>query len=136
MAESQNPAPQRGEVTDVDPDMVRNLLQHVPLGASQTIIVTRGPQLVAFRGTLKQVEVLDIAVHIDSEWSDAGQTMRVQFMRLPLSPLSRLILTYPMRPPYRLILVDGEDASLGPLQKLSNQLLGVLEVAGLGRKPV
>lgn len=136
MVESQNPPPKRDVAPDIDPDLIRSLLQHVPLGASQTIIVTRGPQLVTYRGTLKQVEVLDIAVHVDSEWRDAGQTMRVQFMRLPLSPLSRLLLTYPLRAPYRLILVDGEEASLDPLRKLSNQLLGVLEVAGLGRKPV
>lgn len=121
---------------EVNPDTVRNLLQHVPLGATQTIIVTRGAQLVAFRGALRQVDALDVAVHIDHEWRDVGQTMRVQFMRLPLSPLSRLLITYPLRDNYRLILVDGEEAALDPLRKLSNQLLGVLEVAGIGRNPL
>lgn len=119
---------------NVEPDVVRNLLQHVPIGAAQTIIVARGPQLIAFRGALKQVEALDVAVYVAQEWRDAGQSMRVQFMRLPLSPASRLLLTYPLRDAFRLILVDSEDAPLEPLRKLSNQLLGVLEVAGIGRK--
>lgn len=118
------------------PDLVRSLLQHVPLGASQTIIVTRGPQLVAYRGALKQVEALDVAVYVHEEWRDTGQSMRVQFMRLPLSPLSRLLLTYPLQDDYRLTLVDHEDAALNELRKLSNQLLGVLEVVGIGRKPL
>ncbi len=122
--------------SDVDPDVLRNLLQRVPLGAAQTIIVTKGAQLLTFRGALKQVEAQDVAVHVDQDWRDAGQTMRVQFMRLPLSPLSRLLVIYPLRHTYRLILVDSEDASLDPLRKLSNQLLGVLDVAGIGRKRV
>jgi hypothetical protein len=121
---------------DVEPEIVRNLLQHVPLGASQTIVIARGPRMFAFRGALKQVEAIDVAVHVDEEWYDAGQTLRVQFMRLPLSPTSRLVLIFPLRDDYRLILVDSEDADLAPLRKLSNQLLGVLEVAGIGRKPV
>jgi hypothetical protein len=120
--------------SDVDPDVLRNLLQHAPLGASQTILITRGPQLVTYRGALKQVEALDVAVHVDHNWRESGQALRVQFMRLPLSPLSRLLLTHPLRDSYRLILVDSEDAALEPLRKLSNQLLGVLEVAGIGRQ--
>ena len=122
--------------SDVDPDTLRNLLQRVPLGASQTIIVTRGPQLLTYRGALKQVEAQDVTVHVDQDWRDAGQTMRVQFMRLPLSPLSRLLVIYPLRDTYRLILVDSEDAPLEAMRKLSNQLLGVLDVAGIGRKQV
>lgn len=121
---------------NVEPDVVRNLLQHVPIGATQTIIVARGPQLIAFRGALKQVEALDVAVHVAQGWRDEGQTMRVQFMRLSPSPASLLLLTYPLRDAFRLILVDSEDAPLGPLRKLSNQLLGVLEVAGIGPKPL
>lgn len=132
MAESQTNPP----ASDVDADMLRNLLQRVPLGASQTIIVTRGVQLVTFRGALKQVEAQDVAVHVDQGWRDAGQTMRVQFMRLPLSPLSRLLVIYPLRDSYRLILVDSEDAALDSQRKLSNQVLGVLDVAGIGRKQV
>lgn len=127
--------PPAGDV-EPDPDLLRNLLQRVPLGAAQTIIVTRGGQLLTFRGALKQVEAQDVAVHVNQGWQDAGQAMRVQFMRLPMSPLSRLLVTYPLRDPYRLILVDTEDASLEPLRKLSNQLLGVLDVAGIGRKRV
>lgn len=130
MVEQQTPQP----AGDVEPELIRGLLQRVPLGASQTIILTRGPQVVAFRGALKQVEALDVAVHVAQEWREAGQTVRVQFMRLPLSPLSRLILVYPLRDDYRLLLVDSEDAPLEPLRKLSNQLLSVLEVAGIDRK--
>lgn len=122
--------------SDVNPNMLRNLLQRVPLGAAQTIIITKGPQLLTFRGALKQVEAQDVAVHVNEGWHDTGQAMRVQFMRLPLSPLSRLLVIYPLRDSYRLILADSEDASLEPLRKLSNQLLGVLDVAGIGRKRV
>lgn len=130
MSDPQTPPPP----ADVDPEVVRNLLPHVPISVSQTVLVTRSAQLLAYRGALKQVEALDVAVYVDQEWRDAGQTMRVQFMRLPLSPLSRLLLVFPLRDDYRLILVDSEDASLDQLRKLSNQLLGVLEVAGIGRK--
>ncbi len=118
----------------VDPEVVRNLLPHVPISVSQSVLVTRGAQLIAFRGALKQVEALDVAVYVQQEWRDAGQTMRVHFMRLPLSPQSRLLLIFSLRDDYRLILVDSENASLEQLRKLSNQLLGVLEVAGIGRK--
>jgi len=116
--------------------VLRNLLQRIPLGAAQTILITRGGQLLTFRGALKQVEAQDVAMHVDQEWRDAGQTMRVQFMRLPLSPLSRLLVVHPLRDTYRLILVDSEDASLEPLRKLSSQLLGVLDIAGISQKRV
>lgn len=132
MAEMQTP-PSAG---DVDIDALRNLLQRIPLGATQTILITRGSQLLIFRGALKQVEAQDVAMHVDQEWQDAGQTVRVQFMRLPLSPLSRLLVIHPLRDTFRLILVDGEGAALEPLRKLSNQLLGVLDIAGIGQKRV
>ncbi len=136
MTDPQPSQPASDGSPDVDVGLVRNLLQHIPLGPSQTILITRGAQLLAFRGALKQVEALDVAVHVAHEWQEAGQTLRVQFMRLPLSPLSRLVLTYPLRDDYRLILIDSEDAAPEPLRKVSNQLLGVLEVAGIGRKPL
>lgn len=120
--------------SDPDPEMLRNLLQRVPLGATQTIIITRGPQLLAHRGTLKQMEALDVTVQVANEWRDSGQSLRVQFIRLPLSPYPRLVLVHPLRDPFRLIIVDGETAAIEPLRKLSNQLLGILEVAGIGRK--
>ena len=132
MADMQTTPP----ANDVDSDVLRNLLQRIPLGAAQTILITRGAQLLTFRGALKQVEAQDVAMHVDQEWRDTGQTMRVQFMRLPLSPLSRLLAIYPLRDAYRLILIDSEDASLEPLRKLSNQLLSVLDIAGIGQKRV
>lgn len=118
---------------DVNPEVVRGLLQHAPLGAAQTVIVALGPQVIAHRGALKEVEAADVAIFADYEWRDEGQSLRVQFMPLPLSPLFRLLLIFPLRDDYRLILVDNEDAPLEPLRKLSVQLLGVLEVAGIGR---
>ncbi len=132
MADMQTTPP----ASDVDPDVLRNLLQRIPLGAAQTILITRGAQLLTFRGALKQVEAQDVAMHVDQEWRDTDQTMRVQFMRLPLSPLSRLLVIHPLRDAYRLILVDSEDAALEPLRKLSNQLLSVLDIAGIGQKRV
>jgi len=119
----------RGEV---EPEVIRGLLQHVALGVSQTVIVARGPQMIAYRGMLKQVEALDVAAHVAQTWRESNQTQRVQFMRLPLSPIPSLLLTYPLRDGYRLILVDNEGTSLTPLRKLSVQLLGALEVAGIG----
>ncbi|CUS03130.2 protein of unknown function [Candidatus Promineifilum breve] len=119
---------------EVDPEVVRGLLRHAPIGAAQTILVARGAQLLAYRGALKQVEALDVAGQVDAAWHDAGQTVRIQFLRLPLAAQPLLLLIYPLRDTYRLILADAEDAPLEPLRKLSNQLLGILEVAGIGRK--
>lgn len=132
MTDQQLPQP----AEEVEPEMIRGLLQRVPLGVNQTALLARGSQLVAYRGSLKQVEALDVAVHVAQDWREIDQTLRVQFMRLPLSPLSRLIAVYPLRDDYRLVLVDSEDAPFEQLRKLSVQLLSVLEVAGIGRKPV
>jgi len=113
--------------------IVRKLLQHVPLTVSQTVIVTRGPQVIAHRGEMKPVEAADVAVFIADGWRDTGQTMRIQFMRRPLSPTARLLLTYVMAEGYQLTLVDGEDASLDQLRHLGKQLITVLQAAGIGR---
>lgn len=120
----------------MEPEVIRGLLQHIALGVSQTVIVARGPQMLAYRGMLKQVEALDVAAHVAQSWRDLNQSERVQFMRMPLSPIPSLLLTFPLRDGYRLILVDNEGASLMALRKLSNQLLGALEVAGIGRNPL
>lgn len=116
------------------PEELRGLLQHAALGTTQTIIVAHGPQALAFRGTLKEVEAADVAVFVHNEWREAGQTFRLQFMPVPHSPVSRLVLIFPLDDGYRLILVDSENAPLGPLRKLSVQLLSILEVAGISRK--
>jgi hypothetical protein len=118
------------------PEELRGLLQHAPLGTAQTIIVAHGPQALASRGALREAEAADVAVFVHNEWREAGQTLRVQFMPVSHSPVSRLVLVYPLSDGYRLILVDNENAPLGPLRKLSVQLLSVLEVAGIGRKPL
>ena len=59
-----------------DPNVVRKLLQHVPLTVSQTVIVTRGPQVIASRGVLKPVEAADVAVFISEGWEERDQTLR------------------------------------------------------------
>lgn len=84
MTDQQLPQP----AEEVEPEMIRGLLQRVPLGVNQTALLARGSQLVAYRGSLKQVEALDVAVHVAQDWREIGQTLRVQFMRLPLSPLA------------------------------------------------
>ncbi len=132
VSEELTPQPRR----EVEPEIIRGLLQHTALGVNQTVIVARGPQMLAYRGTLKQVEALDVAAHVAQTWRDANQTERVQFMRLPLSPIPSLLLTFALRDGYRLILVDNEGTSLVGLRKLSNQLLATLEVAGIGRNPL
>ncbi len=117
----------------VDPNVVRRLLQHVPLGVTQTVLVTRGPLVLAVRGALKPVEAADVAVYVAEGWRDAAQTLRIQFMPLPLSPAARLLLTYPLRGGYQLTLVDSEGASLEQLRRLGGQLLTVLAAAGVGQ---
>ena len=117
----------------VDANVVRRLLQHVPLTVTQTVLVTRGPQVLAARGALKPVEAADVAVYIAEGWRDAAQTLRIQFMTLPLSPDARLLLTYPLRGGYQLTLVDAEGAPLEQLRRLGGQLLTVLASAGMGR---
>ncbi len=113
--------------------VVRKLLHHVPLTVSQTIIVSRGPQVLAHRGELRQVEAADVAIYIAEGWRDVGQTMRVQFMRLPLAETARLLLTYALAGGYQLTLVDSEEASLDQLRHLGKQLITVLHAAGIGR---
>lgn len=120
----------------VEPEVVRSLLQHIALEVNQTVIVARGPQMIAFRGTLKQMEALDVAAHVAQTWRESSQSQRIQFMRLPLSPIPSLLLTFPLRDGYRLILVDNEGTSLVSLRKLSNPLLSALEVAGIGQNPL
>lgn len=117
----------------VDPNVVRKLLQHVPLTVSQTVIVSRGPQVLASRGVLKPFEAADVAIYVAEGWEDASQTLRIQFMRLPLSSFARLLVTYPLKGGYQLTLVDTEEASLDQLRHLAKQLITVLQAAGVGR---
>lgn len=116
---------------DIEPEMVRRLLQHAPLSVSQTVIVARGPQVIAHRGALRQMEAADVAVYVAAQWRDRGQTLRLQFMRLPLATAGHMLLIYPLGGDYRLTLVDAEDAPLNALRRLGSQLLGVLRAAGL-----
>ena len=117
----------------VDANVLRRLLQHVPLTVTQTVLVTRGPLVLAVRGALKPVEAADVAVYVAEGWRDTAQTLRIQFMPLPLAPDARLLLTYPLRGGYQLTLVDAESAPLEQLRRLGGQLLSVLAAAGMGR---
>ena len=117
----------------VDANVVRRLLQHAPLTVTQTVLVTRGPLVLAMRGALKPVEAADVAVYVAEGWRDAEQTLRIQFMPLPLAPEARLLLTYPLRGGYQLTLADAEGAALEQLRRLGGQLLTVLAAAGMGR---
>lgn len=128
MAEEQETGRER-----TDANVLRKLLQHVPLTVSQTVIISHGPQVIAHRGALKQVEAADAAIFVAEGWRDVGQTLRIQFMPLPLSSSSRLLVTYALPGGYQLTLVDHEDASLDQLRHLARQLLAVLQAAGLGR---
>ena len=127
--------PSRDEPTGgrADPNVVRRLLQHVPLSVTQTVLVTRGPLVLAVRGALKPAEAADVAVFVAEGWREAEQTLRIQFMPLPLGPAARLLLTYPLRGGYQLTLVDAEGAPLEQLRRLGGQLLAVLAAAGMGR---
>ena len=74
-----------------------------------------------------------MAVYVAEGWRDTEQTLRIQFMPLPLSPDARLLLSYPLRGGTQLTLVDAEGAPLEQLRRLGGQLLAVLAAAGMGR---
>ena len=128
-----NRSTEEADSGQVDANVVRRLLQHVPLTVTQTVLVTRGPLVLAVRGALKPVEAADVAVYVAEGWRDTAQTLRIQFMPLPLAPDARLLLTYPLRGGYQLTLVDAEGAPLEQLRRLGGQLLAVLAAAGMGR---
>ena len=128
-----NRSTEEADSGQVDANVVRRLLQHVPLTVTQTVLVTRGPLVLAVRGALKPVEAADVAVYVAKGWRDTEQTLRIQFMPLPLSPDARLLLSYPLRGGTQLTLVDAEGAPLEQLRRLGGQLLAVLAAAGMGR---
>ena len=101
-----NRSTEEADSGQVDANVVRRLLQHVPLTVTQTVLVTRGPLVLAVRGVLKPVEAADVAVYVAEGWRDTEQTLRIQFMPLPLSS-AHLLLTYPLRGGYQLTLVDS-----------------------------
>lgn len=111
--------------------IARRVLQQVPLAPNQTIVFARGPQLIAHRGNLKLAEAQDIAVHVDRTWEERGQSVRVQFMRLPALPTECLLYTVRLGDNRFLTLVDSENGTLSQLARLSEQLVGLLERTGL-----
>ncbi len=114
-----------------DPNVVRRLLQHVPLAVTQTALITRGPQVLAHRGALSADEAGEVAIYVAEGWGETGQTLRIQFMPVPLSSAARLLLTYPLHDGYQITLVDVEAAPLEPLRRLGGQLMTVLAAAGI-----
>jgi hypothetical protein len=113
--------------TDKRGEAARKLLQQIPLSANQTVILARGPQLLAHRGELKLTEALDIAVYVANGWKEQGQQARVQFMRLPIMPNERLLYTRRLRGDFLLTFVDAADAPLPRLSQLANQFMALLE---------
>lgn len=109
----------------------RTLLQQAPLAANQTVILARGPQLMAYRGDLKNTEAMDVAVFVAEQWSDTGQTVRLQFMRLPVLPAERLLYTCRLQDGFLLTITDAADAPLSRVTGLAGQLLRLLERIGL-----
>lgn len=116
----QNPA-RRGQ------EAARKLLQQIPLSANQTVLLARGPQLLAHRGELKLTEALDIAVFVANGWQDVGQQARIQFMRLPIVPSERLLYTCRLGPEFLITFADAADAPLPRLIELAQQFLGKLQ---------
>lgn len=112
---------------------VQAALKQVALTAGQTVIVARGPQVVAHRGELKLTEAQDIAGHVSNGWQERGQTARIQFMRLPLLADERLLYTQPLSAGFLLTIVERAEVPLSRSSQLARQLLPLLETAGLTR---
>lgn len=110
---------------------VQTALKQLPLMAGQTVVIARGPQVLAHRGDLKPIEAQDIAVQVAEGWHDRGQTVRIQFMRLPLLADERLLYTLALAGGYFLTVVDSADAPLARVAGLTRQLQPLLEQAGL-----
>ncbi len=111
--------------------VARRVLQQVPLAPNQTAILSRGPQLLAHRGNLKLAEAQDVAVYVDRTWVERGQTVRVQFMRLPALPTPCLLYTVRLGDNRFLTVVDTQSTAIGPLARLADQLGTLLERTGL-----
>lgn len=111
--------------------IARRVLQQAPLAPNQTVILSRGPQLFAHRGDLKLAEAQDVAVYVDRTWQERGQSVRVQFMRLPALPAPCLLYTVRLGDNRFLTVADAQSTELGPLARLAEQLAALLERTGL-----
>jgi hypothetical protein len=98
------------------------VIRKVELQPGQTIIFSRGPMLLLFRGELKKAEATEIAIQVADTWTDAGQTVRIQFMRLPLFPTESLLYTTYLGARYLLTIVDSADASFFRVRRLAEAL--------------
>jgi hypothetical protein len=107
------------------------VIRKVELQPGQTIIFSRGPVLLLFRGELKAAEATDIAVQVADTWTDTGQTVRIQYMRLPLLPTECLLYTTFLRAKYLLTIVDTADATFSRVKRLAETLQREFSTFGL-----
>lgn len=108
-------------------EAARKLLQQIPLSPNQTVLLARGPQLLAHRGELRQTEALDIAVYVAGGWKEQGQAARVQFIQLPITPPDRLLFTCRLGTQFLVTFVDAADAPLPDLIRLAEQFLAMVQ---------
>lgn len=98
------------------------VIRKAELQPGQTIIFSRGPTLLLFRGELKAAEAAEIASQVADSWNDTGQTARIQFMHLPLLPTENLLYTTYLSGKYLLTIVDSADASFPRVKRLAESL--------------
>lgn len=125
------PEPSQAEADSERQLRLQSALKQVALSAGQTVVVARGPQVLAHRGELKLTEAQDVAVHVAQGWQDQGQSARIQFMRLPLLADERLLYTLPLADGYLLTIVEFAGGSFSRVTQLARQLAPLLESAGL-----
>jgi hypothetical protein len=112
------------------------VIRKVELQPGQAIIFSRGPMLLLFRGDLKAAEATDIAVQVADTWNDAGQTVRIQFMRLPLLPTECLLYTIYLNAKYLLTIVDAADAPFLRVKRLAEAVQAGFSQFGLAPEAV
>lgn len=110
---------------------LQQALQRVSLAAGQTIVVARGPQLLAHKGALKLTEAQTVASQVAEGWQERGQSARIQFMRLPMLVDESLLYTQPLGDDLFLTVIDSDGSGLPQVIGLARQVLPLLESAGL-----
>lgn len=121
----------REEAANRGREAARRLLQQIPLSANQTVLLARGPQLLAHRGELRQTEALDIAVFVAGGWNERGQAARVQFMLPPAISEDRLLYTCRLGSQFLVTFADAVDAPLPALMQLAEQFLSMVQSSAL-----
>lgn len=111
------------------------VIRKVELQPGQTIIFSRGPMLLLFRGELKAAEAAEIATQVANTWIDNGQTARIQFMQLPLLPTENLLYTSYLSGKYLLTIVDSAETSFPRVRRLAESLQEGFSSFGLVPEP-